>query len=257
MVFASERLGHLELDPEVRVRSLLTAAACAEDRLGDDEGAVRVLSPLLTLDPGHTEAFVRLRGIYSRTERWGELAQLLEVRVARETEPAHQLDLHQSLAALYQGPLKDPGRARAELGRILALTPSDPGALSALAELAWSAGSWGEAADLLIRRARQERDPAALKEIFQRLGVLYDEHLPDPARASQALLRALQIPGDDASDAALLERLSQLSLRQGDWQSALHATDRLLRYPADAARAAASSCTSAGSASGARRRTAR
>lgn len=237
VVFASERLGHLELDPELRVRSLLTAAACAEDRLGDDDAAVRVLVPLLTLDPGHTEAFVRLRGIYSRTERWGELAQLLEARVARETEPAHQLDLHQSLSALYQGPLADPGRARAELGRILALTPSDPGALTALAELAWSAGSWGEAADLLIRRARQERDPATLKGIFQRLGVLYDEHLPDPARASQALMRALQIPGDDASDAALLERLSQLSLRQGDWQSALGATDRLLRYPADAARA--------------------
>ncbi|MCC6999300.1 MAG: hypothetical protein IT370_32105 [Deltaproteobacteria bacterium] len=237
VVFASERLGHLELDPVVRVRSLLTAAACAEDRLGDDDAAVRVLVPLLTLEPGHTEAFVRLRGIYSRTERWGELAQLLEARVARETEPAHQLDLHQSLAALYQGPLSDPGRARAELGRILALTPSDPGALSALAELAWAAGSWGEAAELLIRRARQERDPAELKAIFQRLGVLYDEHLPDPARASQALMRALQIPGDDASDAALLERLAQLSMRQGDWQSALGATDRLLRYPADAARA--------------------
>src|SRR6185503_18218416 len=91
-------------------------------------------------------------------------------------------------------------------------------------------GRWSEAAEALIARARVEKHGDALKETFFRLGVIYDEKLPDRKWAIKSFERVLQI---DPGDLRALEHLSSLSVANGDWRVALGSTERLVSLDTD------------------------
>src|SRR6185503_19801891 len=92
------------------------------------------------------------------------------------------------------------------------------------ADLQFDDGQWADAAETLIRRARAEKSRTALKDIFFKLGIIYSEHLPDPKRAVASFTRVLQVTPDDI---VALEHLSNLHVKEWEWQGALQATMRL------------------------------
>ena len=70
----------------------------------------------------------------------------------------------------------------------LARDPAHPGALAALADLYLRQQAWADAADVLLRCARVERDLGVRRDVFLHLGVIYTQHLPD-RRVNPAGLR--------------------------------------------------------------------
>jgi hypothetical protein len=208
-----------------RAGLLHLAAVAAMDHAGDLDEAVAALRGVLAAQPLHDDAFARLRAIFHDSGRHAELAELLAARVEIDADPAHQIELHEALAALYRDVLGDTEVAKTHLRAVLAVDRKHRGAVAALAEIAWGQGAWKEAEEALIARARIEEDPAVLKDVFFRLGVIYSDHLPNQHYAMRAFERVL---GHDANDQPALEYLGRMAVAAGDFRTALGATERLV-----------------------------
>src|SRR5262249_37093386 len=164
--------------------------------------------------------------------RAAELAEPLAARVDLDDDPERKMELHGALAELYRDVLADPEVAKQHLRAILAIDRRHRGALAGLSELAWAQGAWKEAEEALIARARIEEDPATVKDVFFRLGVIYADHLPTHNYAVRAFERVLaHAPTAQPS----LEYLARMSLAAGDHRTALAATERLVALSADPA----------------------
>ena len=201
------------------------AAATAMDKAQDPDKAGENLRRVLVLDPRHDDALVRLRQLYQEQGRYEDLVQLLSTRVESETDRARLIELHTALAGLFRDFLGDRERAKTHLRAVIQRDPVNVAAVGALSDIAWEQGQWQEAADTLIQRARLEKNPRILKEVFYRLGLIYAERLPDPKWALKSFERVLQIEPDDDS---ALEHLSRLAIETQDWRLALGATERLI-----------------------------
>lgn len=187
--------------------------------------AIEALERVISLEPGHRDAFVRLHGLYTEAERYDELARLMERRLEVETEPGEQVRLHRALADLLNTALDDSDGARHHLRSILQFIPNEPGAIEMLSEIAWAEKAWEEAAETLIVRARMTSAPEEQKDIFFRLGTIYADHQPQNEWAIKSFQRVLSI---DSSDMRSLEYLARLGSESEDWQLALKASERLL-----------------------------
>ncbi len=84
---------------------------------------------------------------------------------------------------------------------------------------------------MYLRRTTVEREPAALREIFLRLGHIYRERVPDARRAIAAYER---VHGIEPDNREALQALSELYVAEGDAKQALPVTERLVALEPDA-----------------------
>ena len=84
---------------------------------------------------------------------------------------------------------------------------------------------------MYLRRTTIEREPAALREIFLRLGHIYRERVPDARRAIAAYERVHGIEPDNRD---ALQALSELYVAEGDAKQALPVTERIVALEPDA-----------------------
>ena len=236
--------------PEHRVHALLLAAALAEDaarghaerqtrrRPGDParvsiyrRRAIALLRAVLEIDPGHEGAFEQLRTLLGDAADVAALSAALAARIAAAANPFEVTSLRLARAELLAGTLGDRAGARAELDAILHKQPEHPRALARLSELLWDEQAWSDAGEVYLRRTGVEREPAALRESFLRLGHIYRERVPDARRAITAYERVRGIEPDNRE---ALQALSELYLAEGDTKQALPVTERLVATEADA-----------------------
>ncbi|MSP62120.1 MAG: tetratricopeptide repeat protein [Myxococcales bacterium] len=228
--FGAEAAGKSLHDPGERARAWLVAGSIAEAELADPPRALAAFRAALSAQPGAREPFARARLILEASGDHAGLAGALQARVGVETDPALLRDLHLDLAAVYRDRLGDREQARQQLRQVLAVEGGHAGALTALSDLCYADQLWPEAADALIRRARVERTPAVLKDVFFRLGLIYADHTPDAKRAIVSFTRVLQFETDHRT---AIEYLSDLHLKEREWKGALGATSRLAELETD------------------------
>ena len=224
--------------PEHRVHALLLAAALAEDAARGEPGgvphrrrAMALLRSVLEIDPGHEGAFEQLRTLLAETEDATALAAALASRIAVAANPFEVTSLRLARAELLAGKLGDRAGARAELDAILQKQPEHPRALARLSDLLWEEEAWADAGEAYLRRTAVEREPAALREIFLRLGHIYRERVPDARRAIAAYERVRGIEPDNRE---ALQALSELYVAESDHKQALPVTERLVATEPDA-----------------------
>jgi tetratricopeptide (TPR) repeat protein len=223
-------LGVVVHDPAVRLESALLAGALAEEKVGDELQAIASLERALTLDPGNAEAFRRLRALREKRAEWADLARLLGARVDVVSAPRVQSELLWALAQVQRDRLADRAAAKTSLRRLVEVDGAHLPALRAATALHQEDQAWAETAELLIRQARLEQDPPALVDIFFRLGVIYDEQIPDVQRAVASFTKVVSL---DARHIPALERLGALQLKAEEWKSALAVTGRLVEVEKD------------------------
>ena len=231
--------------PEHRVHALLLAAALAEDAArGHAEGgggdparvsiyrrrAIALLRAVLEIDPGHEGAFEQLRTLLGDAADEAALSAALAARIAAAANPFEVTSLRLARAELLAGTLGDRAGARVELDAILHKQPEHPRALARLSELLWDEQAWSDAGEVYLRRTGVEREPAALRESFLRLGHIYRSASPT-ARLITAYERVRGIEPDNRE---ALQALSELYLAEGDTKQALPVTERLVATEADA-----------------------
>jgi tetratricopeptide (TPR) repeat protein len=227
---AAEGESNVIRHPMARARAAVVAGALAEDKLSDARRAARNLQVALELEPRSLEVFDRLRRVLLANGDHTALADLYRRRLDVETDGQKLIALHIEQASLFAGALNDHDKARVELRAALGHDATNLVALRMFGDLAYNDQRWAEAADAFIKRARVEKDPAALKDLFFRLGMIYADKEPDAKRAIACFSRVVKA---DPRDPAALEHLSNLFLKEWDYKGALEATRRLVELTTD------------------------
>ena len=194
------------------------------------EQAMASFRRALAADAKHRDAFLRLRILLEEDANHDDLATLLAQRLAVESDPHAQVELHRALAELHRNFLSDRDSAKEHYRAILAHDPNDLRAHAAIADIAWEQGAWEDAAEALVARARLEREPEVLKTLCYRLGLIYADRLVNVPLALMAFQRALSFAPEDENT---LIRLADLATTAGEWKLALGACERLVKGEAD------------------------
>jgi cellulose synthase operon protein C len=202
------------------------AGVALMDKAAMAERAMVPLQKALNAVPSHKDAFLRLRILLEEDARHEDLASLLQRRLDVENGVESKVELHRALADLHRNFLSDREIAKQHYRAILELRADDLRAYGALSDIAWELGEWADAAEALVARARLEREPAVLRTLYFRLGLIYADRLPDVPAALGWLQKALQYDPDDSDT---LVRLADLAAGAGEWKLALGACDRLVK----------------------------
>jgi tetratricopeptide (TPR) repeat protein len=179
--------------PAERTRYRVALARLAEQQFGDAAGAIEELMAILDEEPGHPTASAELERLYLESERWAELAALLDRRAqaaADAADVATEADLRRRAAKVAEEHLDDAAAAVASLERAHELAPDDADTLRWLVRLVEASGDWEAVTRHLSALLDFESGDAAIATAH-RLAEIADEQLGVLETAESALQRAL------------------------------------------------------------------
>lgn len=194
-------------DPSDRVEILRGLAGLSEHRFDEPEDAIGHLQDILMTSPDDRYANDDLERIYSKTERWQDLVELLEGRADRARDGGDadaELTLLVRVGEIWDSQLSDPDRATDIYERVLERDPEHTRALAALARLYEASEDWDRVAEVLRKAAAAGRGGPDQAEVHFRLARLHEGHLEDPDGAAAELRKAVALnPGHVEANRAL------------------------------------------------------
>ncbi len=218
------RIG-LESEPEAVESCYVDMAEVLERQLGRPDDAVAAYQEILTQIPTSSRALSALDALFSKLERWEELASNLEAQLAlSETEESTQ-ELTLRLAALREQKMGLIEQAIDGYREVLDLDPGQQAALSALERLSTNEDHELNIAEILepLYRAsgdyqkligvhevqvRRSEDATRKVELLSAIAELYEDSAGDVHAAFDTTARALAVePGNDTT----LENLKRLA----------------------------------------------
>jgi tetratricopeptide (TPR) repeat protein len=207
-------------DVNERRELLRRIAELRDHRMHDDPGAFEAYARFVPITPADDEARKRLLEIAGRTGAHERTATvLLEAADAAEA-PQPRADILNAVAAVYEGPLKDPARAEQIYRRVIQLGPEDAmlalPAARALERIYVAAGKSAELAEMLGLQVKLEESGDVRRDLLGRLGELCETVLSD---APAAIVAWRQRTDDDPADEQALEALDRLYQRTGEWRA--------------------------------------
>ena len=173
-------------DGRIRVDLLLRLARVHEEETGQHDEAISDYQKVIAIEPDNRVALTALDGLYSRSQRWEELADVVrrEVRTARNDQEI--VDLTFRLAQIYELALMDMPKAIEAYREVLAADPSHAETRASLERMFMGGTLQGEIADVLEPLYRQNQEWEKLAQIYEvQLGRL------TAVEDRQALLRRL------------------------------------------------------------------
>ena len=130
--------GQIDLSPDTdkKIDYLFRTVDLMRDRLEDPEGAIAPAQEALALSPGHLGAIARLDELFTKTERWEDLAQTLEdtIRIVAHDQK-RVIELKNRLALVYEKNLERPDTAIEIHASVLAVDPENDNAIESLERL--------------------------------------------------------------------------------------------------------------------------
>lgn len=110
----------------------LRAAVTYETRVGDVDTAIQRYVLVTEADPAHTQAIESLDRLYEQTQRWPELAKVLETEINGASDPDQSLEFQYRLGQVAQHYLGDVDRAIGHYRDILNAAPDHAASAAAL-----------------------------------------------------------------------------------------------------------------------------
>ena len=231
-------LDKLSDDPARLVELALRVAQIYEVQLANVDAAVERYRRVLTVDDENQPAVRSLDRLFTQTERWPDLAQIL----AREAEigesPDEILDFRFRLGQLHQLRLSDIDGALAAYRDILVAAPDHVHALEALeglfaagikqpeiAEIVeplyQNTGDWEKLARVYEAQLAHLTEPTDRLAMYYRLAELFEERIGDPAAAADVYVRSLKESPLDEKSGEEVERLGAVT--DGGWEKVANA----------------------------------
>lgn len=209
-----------EPNADARIRLGIEMAELAEQRPQSLEKAIDAWKALLKLRPGLPEAVAALRRLYTKTEKWNALLELLKDDL--EALPATAVDdkvaRYLEMIPIYRDRLRLEVMVINTYVAILSLRPDHPDALSALAERYEAQGRWGDLVQIFTRQAEASADPHLKVALYHRVAALWAEKFNKHQNAVAALEKILQIsPADEKARGSLKE----IYIRSRSWRALL------------------------------------
>lgn len=154
-------------EPERRIDYLFRIEQTWAERIGNLEEAIGAANEVLQIDPDRPAAWRRLDDLYTRAERWEDLANVLHERIRLAESTTDMVDLMGRLADVREHRLNDPEGAIETHARILDLD-ADSGTTVAALERLFEAGEHaGAVAPLLEPYYLRHDDWVKLTEVYE------------------------------------------------------------------------------------------
>ena len=217
-------------DPEARVATLHTIAKIEEEELSGDDDAILTHRSILDVDETDTPALEALARLYTRRERYRDLAELHRRRAEQSALPEEEARWRLALGRVLQDRLGETAAAIDELEAVLALvsplaTDTGRATVTTLEALVAIDDHRGRVVDLLRPIYEQADDWQKLVEVGQhrfalattpgeKVGVLRDtaklleERGNDLEKAFDCLREAFALDPDDGDTREELDRLA-------------------------------------------------
>src|SRR5437764_6536820 len=138
---------------EARKERLREVAGLCEGNLRDTDGAIHAWKQLLALDRADEAARAALTRLLEKSQRWDDLASLLEQEATAESDPETKIALEKKLANLEETKRKDFVAAAEAWSRIARLTPDDALAVQTASRLFEKADRGDLAAQVIAENA--------------------------------------------------------------------------------------------------------
>lgn len=203
---------------ESRKERLREIAGLCEGNLRDIDGAVSAWRQLLSLDRTDETAASALKRLLERSQRWDDLATLLEQEATIEQDVDTKVQLEKRLAKLQEEKRKDFVAAGEAYARIARLSPHGDQAVSTASQLFEKGERLDLAADVIDELASRIDDPVVRGHQMERLGGLR-ERLGDTLAAGEAFAQA----AETLRNAKLWEDAERLFLASDAWEQAANA----------------------------------
>ncbi|HEX4460005.1 MAG TPA: tetratricopeptide repeat protein, partial [Polyangia bacterium] len=222
-------------NPQLAVRLIIDSAHVRE-RQGELADAEERYHRALGMRPDDEEALTRLEAVYRQSQRWKELATLLERRLhgliermppgePRRLRALELADVYERMGSSYE--------AIDGWTHVAREYPDHAPAFGNLARLYESVGQWSKVIESLTREldivdGEGKAGQARARQIRKRIGEIFERELELPDRAIEAYGAVHDAdPGDDEATAAL-ERLYEKGNRWSDLEALLRRkSDRL------------------------------
>jgi len=170
------RLVKASKDPAEKLTNLLRQADLTAEGLDDAKAAIDLYEQVLSdLDPKNEVALTKIAALYDKLGDHKGRAAALERLLAVVTEPAQRLEVAESLAQLYEGPLDDPKAAVRVLDIVRELDPENFDCVQRLCELCEKLGEWERVAGFLGVLAEVEGDDAEVSKMIRRMAEILHE----------------------------------------------------------------------------------
>ena len=206
-----------------RAVSLLIDSARVRERQGDATDAEQRYHRALGMRPDDEAAMSRLEAVYRQSERWGELATLLERRLHGliERMPASESRKERALelAEVYER-MGNNYEAIDAWTHVAREYPDHAPAFANLARLYEAVGQWSKVIESLTREldvldSQGKTGQAEARAIRRRIGAIFEKELELPERAIEAYGAVHDADASDGEAAAALERLYE---KLGRWK---------------------------------------
>jgi len=208
-----------ETASEAKIGLLFKIAELWADKKQKNDRAARAYEKVLELEPQNLRAAEALIPIYSAAGNSKALANAIEVKLGHEEDAYAKLALLREVAGLYEGKVRDPGKAFARYLAAFALFPSDEQTTVDAERAAKATGEWTQvesAYRTAITQAEDAGDASLAITLRLKLGRVLVEELNQVDEAL-SVYRAVYDADSENSDAlAALERLYRATERYSD-----------------------------------------
>lgn len=201
-----------------RKERLREVAGLCEGNLRDVDGAISAWRQLLSLDRADETARTALMRLLEKSQRWDELANLLEQEATIEQDTDTKVMLERKLAKLQEDKRKDLVAAGEAWGRIARLLPDDDQAILTASKLFEKGERVDLAANILSEHAPAIEDGVARGQLMQRLAELR-EQLGQIIPAGDSYAEA----ADSLRNGKLWEEADRLYSQADSWVKAANA----------------------------------
>jgi tetratricopeptide (TPR) repeat protein len=199
---------------------LRRVAELRDERLRDDASALEAFARLVPIDTDDARARNRLLEIARRLGAHERAVAVLTEAASNAGSPLPRAEILMDVARLLEDFLHDSARAEGVYKSVLEIAADDAAiglpATRSLERLYAAAGKSEELANVLRIEVKLEDSAEARREIWGRLGELYDTVLGNSRGAIEAWRARLD---EDATDERSLVALDRLYERAGEWRS--------------------------------------
>ena len=215
-------------DPVSAARTRIRVASLHLERLERPDRAISHLRAVLeetneALGALRVRAAEMLAGLFREQKNWGDLAEVLETRLAVLESPAARAEALRELAQLYLEELDDPETAFRASCRAVRADPSSRVSIENAETLAAAGERWDELSALYEDLAEDADTPAIAAAYLRRVGEILERKLGKKERARLAYRLALEKRPEDRT---ALHALGRLAEQVGDWEEVVELLER-------------------------------
>ena len=205
----------------------MLAGAIAESQLDDVERAVAAYRAALDTGVAEAESLEALDRLYARLERWDDLVEVLERKLAAAPDPGQQSRIELRIGRLRLERYQDVGATITAMRAVLERTPEDveatqlleslwdrtehlPVLLEILGPVYRARGEYRSLLQLMELRAKELAAGGERVAMLREMAELAEEQLHDPGRAFECLARAFEAQPDESGLLEDVERLGEV-----------------------------------------------